>query len=164
MDVDEVGATWLDDILIQTHASGRTCIKIDPVLNPTDATPYYIEWLAMVSEGHAYLRSLSQSRKRTVAVAGEGVGRENSAGSAVQRLQTCNAGDVSHLPRCLLLTNDGKDHNVNVDVCHDIFHGLYPQNERNAHRIKGASHEIMLAEQQHATIALNLIYAFVNDN
>jgi len=129
---------YLSDALAKAHKSGRTSLAVDPVLNPVDMTPYYVEWMAMASEAHNFLRKKSRRR---------GGGSERSKERSKQ------------LPPALLLTNAGSDTNVDVEVVHEMFRGLYPTGM--AHKIKGANHEIMLAKQEHFVQASLLIKKFI---
>jgi len=131
---DDVKETWLSEGLEKAHASGRTTVSVDPILNPVDKTPYFIEWLAMVSEAQNYLMKKSQK-------------------TAIE----------SNRPRAMLLTNDGMDHNVDVNAVHEMFPGLYPKDKGMQFRILGANHEMMFSEKEQFEIASKHVRAFLRE-
>ena len=165
---DGINQTWLSDGLDKAYASGRTNISLDPVLNPVDNTPYYVEWLAMASEGQYYLSLLVQQLKGKEGKEGkEGQhGKENK-----MKLNRWNdeGNNNEGRPRAMLLTNNGTDHNVNVDVVHDFFKVLYPTKKmgdddcRYRYRIAFANHEMMLSEKIQFEKACKCIRKFLID-
>ena len=69
----------------------------------------------------------------------------------------------SNRPRAMLLTNDGMDHNVDVNAVHEMFPGLYPKDKGMQFRILGANHEMMFSEKEQFEIASKHVRAFLRE-